>query len=435
MSVIYGNPITLGGGGGGAGLNIDYGSTAPSDTSKLWVPLTKKPDVVECSPVLNYGTNTIELKSAIIPANQVAFPAISRVGRKIYILGGSNSVSAGGMVKTISVYNIDSGEMSTLSATLSASRMRSYCASVNGKIYLIGGMTNGSTSASNTIEAFDPVTNTITACTNLPTAFRASNCNSCVVVGSKIYIMGYLYGSGYFNLSILYYDTENDTVVDTGKKCITCDAACVYINNKIYGFGGVNSGGSFFGKYWSFDPATLEVATLGTYNYRYMSAASIDNNRVFLFQGYDSDYNLHNAIQVYDVNADTFQTLSITTNEKLCNRYVVVDGLDIFVIGGDKASTATPANRIEKFSSNTALQSNHLFLQADFGSSNPFPIINDAKVKITTYLRNAYLGDSSNIAQPTNAYLYDTATNQWKSLNGESYVADMLNALNVMGVN
>lgn len=47
---------------------------------------------------------------------------------------------------------------------------------------------------------------------------------------------------------------------------------------------------------------------------------------------------------------------------------------------------------------------------------------------------NAYLGDSNNIAQLTNAYLYDTASSQWKSLSGESYVADMQNALNILGV-
>ena len=38
---ILGNPITLG--GGGVDLNIDFGSTPPVDTSKLWVPLANKP--------------------------------------------------------------------------------------------------------------------------------------------------------------------------------------------------------------------------------------------------------------------------------------------------------------------------------------------------------------------------------------------------------
>ena len=54
MSTIIGNAITLG--GGGAKLNIDYGSTPPTDTAKLWVPLTTKPSNVECSPVLKYGS-------------------------------------------------------------------------------------------------------------------------------------------------------------------------------------------------------------------------------------------------------------------------------------------------------------------------------------------------------------------------------------------
>ena len=423
------------GGSGGAALNIYFGANPPSDTSKLWVPLIKKPDAVECSPVLNYGANTIELKSAIIPANQVGFPAIARVGRKIYILGGSNNTSAGTMVKTISVYDIDTGVVSTLSATLSVSRMYAYCAAVNGKIYLIGGLTNGSTSPSNTIEAFDPATNTITACTNLPTAFRAINNNSCVVVGNKIYIMGYLYSSSSYRLSILYYDTENNAVVDTGKSGITSGASCAYVNGKIYAFGGQTANGVFNGVYWSFDPVTLEVTSLGTYNYFYTSAVSVDNEKIYLFQGCDRDYNRKNAIQVYDVNAGTFQTLSITTNTSLVRRYVVADGLDIYVIGGDSASTATPANRIEKLSTNTALQSNHLFLQADFGDGNPFPIVSDKNTKITAYLRNAFLGNENNIAQLTNAFIYDAIAGEWKNLSGESYVADMLNALNVMGVN
>ena len=50
------NIMGLGSGGsGGASLNIDFGTTPPSDTSKLWVPLGSKPSAVECNPILNYG--------------------------------------------------------------------------------------------------------------------------------------------------------------------------------------------------------------------------------------------------------------------------------------------------------------------------------------------------------------------------------------------
>lgn len=73
-------------------------------------------------------------------------------------------------------------------------------------------------------------------------------------------------------------------------------------------------------------------------------------------------------------------------------------------------------------------------MQADFGFDNPFPVVKSQKSEFEAYLRNAYLGDANNIAKLTNAYIYDTNTNQWKTLSGESYVADVLNALNIMGV-
>ena len=106
------------------------------------------------------------------------------------------------------------------------------------------------------------------------------------------------------------------------------------------------------------------------------------------------------------------------------------------MLGGATGVGFVPVvSSVRTFTIQTNLENNHLFLQADFGFDNPFPIISDKNTKITAYLRQAYLGDSNNIAQPTNAYLYDTATNKWKSLSGESYVADMQNALNILGVN
>ena len=50
---ILGNPITLG--GGGAKLNIDFGTTPPSDTSKLWVPLNNKPSNISLQTGVDVG--------------------------------------------------------------------------------------------------------------------------------------------------------------------------------------------------------------------------------------------------------------------------------------------------------------------------------------------------------------------------------------------
>ena len=41
--MIFGDPVTF---SSATKLNIDYGSAAPADTIKLWVPLSQKPSKV-----------------------------------------------------------------------------------------------------------------------------------------------------------------------------------------------------------------------------------------------------------------------------------------------------------------------------------------------------------------------------------------------------
>ena len=101
-----------------------------------------------------------------------------------------------------------------------------------------------------------------------------------------------------------------------------------------------------------------------------------------------------------------------------------------FIIGAYEAAVSSLEFVVE-----TPLTSNHLFLQEDYGYDDLWTALKSKDTDLKVKVINAYLGDSNNIAQLTNAYLYDTASNQWKSLSGESYVADMQNALNILGVN
>ena len=89
MSTILGNPITLG--GGGAKLNIDFGTTPPSDTSKLWVPLANKPDAIECSPVLNYGSEIYSGVVGSLNTNTYNQPSCCYLNGKIYVIVKPNS--------------------------------------------------------------------------------------------------------------------------------------------------------------------------------------------------------------------------------------------------------------------------------------------------------------------------------------------------------
>ena len=134
--------------------------------------------------------------------------------------------------------------------------------------------------------------------------------------------------------------------------------------------------------------------------------------------------------KIIRVNLDTL-AVDVLESELHASRVSACCGFvgdKFYLLGGQEVSS------VETFTQSTNLQKNHLFLQADFGFDNPFPVVKSQKSEFEAYLRNAYLGDANNIAKLTNAYIYDTNTNQWKTLSGESYVADVLNALNIMGV-
>ena len=100
-----------------------------------------------------------------------------------------------------------------------------------------------------------------------------------------------------------------------------------------------------------------------------------------------------------------------------------------------KTEGTSEANTKAKFVVNVPLDENTLLIQEDYGTDGLWSALKSKDTDLKVKVINAYLGDSSNIAQLTNAYLYDSKDLKWKSLSGESYVADMQNALNILGVN
>ena len=143
---ILGNPITLG--GGGAKLNIDFGTTPPSDTSKLWVPLESKPDVVSVTDLSSglYSIEKLQYKTNFGNGN------LACVGNKLYIIGGVKSQTGYGQSsRDIIIYNIDDGTTETISNVLhskSATDKAGHsggCVFVYGKyIYIFGGYSTAS---------------------------------------------------------------------------------------------------------------------------------------------------------------------------------------------------------------------------------------------------------------------------------------------------
>ena len=440
MSTILGNPITLG--GGGADLNIDFGSTPPADTSKLWVPLGSKPNAVECSPILSYGPNTIQSLSNVIPSDQKWCPVIQLVGDELYIIGGSKTDSDTNAATTdkITVVNLKTNVTTTKEYTFPVKIKRAYSAVVDGKIYTFGGMVNtssyGSLSYGYDIFCYNVQNDTIEKVveTSNPKIESASMNSACAVNG-KIYIFSYSNSTNGSSIAILMFDPATNTLTSTGATASGYYPAVAPYGQYIYCFGGKPNAGSsdYSSTVKRFDTVTNTVEILSgvlPYGIRYTAAATVGTN-IYLFLGNsDSSSETKQEIFKFDVTTETLQVLSVEQTYKSNSRTAVAYGLDIYIFD----TVYNKSAKIDKFSTNTALQHNHLFLQSDFGFDGMWTAINGKDTQLKVHPVNAYLGDSNNLAQLTAAYLYDSNSATWKSLDGVSMTADMLTALATLGV-
>lgn len=437
MSVIYGNPIVTS--VGGVKLNIDYGTNPPSDTTKLWVPLATKPSNVECSPVLEYGSNSIVSYGSIgTQTNKAPGYQNCLVGDWIYFLGpflydasnvyGSNAIRR---------YNVKTLELETVQVVnTNPSPIYGYqqmcgCAA-NGIVCFFGGVYfSGDSSQSSRIFCYD--TNTKEYTEIISSSLSPTSNYSCCAVGDKIFLFG-----GYNDPASLYSKSAYvfDTVSKTLQPISTAPAdgcSCCAVGGKIYTIGGRTTYNNVF----ALDTTTLtweQKTTTAPNNYTGLTPSVAFGNKIYLFGNSVSSSTTSRRITVYDTETNTFTETGKSMNGGANGTCFGSDGLNVYFIGGIGAYGSN-SKQLQKFSFETALTSNHLFLQEDYGYDGLWTALKSKDTDFKVKVINAYLGDSSNIAQLTNAYLYDSKDLKWKSLSGESYVADMQKALNILGVN
>ena len=93
MGTIMGNGVTIRGGSRankGVQLNIDYGTTPPSDTSKLWIPNNgTEPSKIEINDkFMAFGDEVIDSTYSNNMPNKRHNTTAIAIGTKIYIIGG-----------------------------------------------------------------------------------------------------------------------------------------------------------------------------------------------------------------------------------------------------------------------------------------------------------------------------------------------------------
>ena len=227
-----------------------------------------------------------------------------------------------------------------------------------------------------------------------------------------------------------------DTVSKTLQSISTAPAdgcSCCAVGGKIYTIGGRTTSREV----WSLDTTKLtwekKKATVPN-SYTELTPSVAFGNKVYLFGNSNSSSTTSRKVTIYDTETDTFTETGKSINGGVNATCFGSDGLNVYFIGGI-GEYGSNSKQLQKFSFETTLTGNHLFLQEDYGYDGLWTALKSKDTDFKVKVINAYLGDSSNIAQLTNAYLYDSKDLKWKSLSGESYVADMQKALNILGVN
>lgn len=436
MSTIIGNAVTIG--GGGAKLNIDYGATPPSDTTKLWVPLEKKPDAVECSPSLAFGGEIFATEQGAFGDNLAAEAQQNNVvGTKIYqAFGyyGGLTVETIGKLRWYDYQTKTTGETSLSQAY--AGRRAACSVSVGGKIYVFGGVLRDGT-VSYGITKIDAKTGNIDK--TVSTAYSRSIGMFCTHKDGKIYFGGGYNGSSLSVGTLFSFDIATDTVttIINSLPVIARYSSAIFVGDDLYIIGcnsqTVNTNSKVYKV--NIQSKTAEEFLQLPGNYYSPAVACFDGRHIYVLGGTPTASVIAPSLKI-DTVTKTYEQLSDNFNKYAFGVAYGIVGSKIYILGGCPSYQLAPVtNAVRSFTASSPLTSNHLFLQGDYGYDGLWTALKSKDTDFKVKVINAYLGDNNNIAQLTNAYLYDTASNQWKSLSGESYVADMQNALNILGVN
>ena len=237
---------------------------------------------------------------------------------------------------------------------------------VNGKIYAIGGYSNGT--YYNTVEEYDPVTDTWTDKNSMPTA--RNNLTSSVVNG-KIYVIGgYNSNDGYLN-TVEEYDPVTDTWTDknsmpTARYVLTSSV----VNGKIYAIGGYD--GSYLNTVEEYDPVTdtwTDKNSMPTA--RYGLTSSVVNDKIYVIGGYHSGSRL-NTVEEYDPITNTWKTKAHMNYARSALTSSVANG-KIYAIGGYNNGVLNTVEEYDPVTNNWTYKNDMTTARSDLTSS----VVND----------------------------------------------------------
>lgn len=380
-----------GGGSGSASLNIHYGDTAPSDTSKLWCKCAEPSNVLVKGNII-IGDATVTTLTETISARSAM--ASAKVGNKIYLFGGYDGSAR---TNTIQVFDTEKNTHTVLSTTLPKTLgMASACA-IGTIIYIFGGQVDAST-CSRTVYRFDTETETISKLSDtLSDTLRGV---SACAVDKDIYIFGGDYRDCRSTIQVFDSETNSISVLSTTLPIAMRSISTVRLGEKIYLFGGYD-GSSYVNTINVFDIRTNAITTLSeVLPFECITYASAIGKNIYLLGGETSD-GRKDTIMKFDSETETLSTLSTVLPTSISSISVEAIGMNIYIFGG---YTGTYSNNIYKFSLSLELEHLKMLLHSSL-SENIFNIMK-GDITIETGVKTIYLGNTDGQAELVDAYLY-----------------------------
>nr|DAI69874.1 MAG TPA: Kelch repeat [Caudoviricetes sp.] len=444
---ILGNPITLG--GGGADLNIDFGSTPPADTSKLWVPLSTKPSKIKADTVLDYGDNMHEEITMVNGVTSTQAPQSSVLATKNgllssgYFVDGKYIYCIGKRNNYLLRYNMETNTMEYVGRSPIAVEYSSVAIS-NGFAYINGGINVSDNIWYNGAVRIDLTSGTgVQLGTSSKLARGTIGWMQSVIVDNKIYQFGGGYsasnGSGNYNTVWIYDIVQDSYTYGATLPKRSNSMSAVPVGNTVYLFGGRKSvdGGDVgaitneIAKYSIIDNTTTVLQTVLPKPGKCMSACLFAGKIYIVSSHPDSAYEKYNYLCIFDPATETIQNVGQITNKEYygmgaCGAY----GTSIFFI-----SNSTTDASVLKVTPKTILDKDVLFIQEAFIPKNKIALVKSKDAEVMCDVESVWLGNDANYADRQSAYIYNNATSQWELVDGTSVTADALNALNIMGVN
>jgi N-acetylneuraminic acid mutarotase len=264
---------------------------------------------------------------------------VNELDGKIYVVGG-DIIEGTTPPTTALVYDKSSGVWTQIPLFNNNVRAAHNSCVVGGRLYVIGGTADGITTLA-TMDMFDPNTGQWVSKNSMPTDRGLAACAS---IDGKIYVMGGIRNLDYNGLkTVEVYDTNTGTWTQlTDMPTRRWGHSAVALNGKIYVFGGVTFGSSniVYKSVEMYDPQTNSWTTKSSMpTARYCLTSCLLENKIYVIGGWNHSSNgpIYNAVEVYDPVTDEWRTEISMPVKHAALASIVLDG-KIYIYGGARTT-------------------------------------------------------------------------------------------------